>query len=654
MLDFKRVLKSAVAPKREALLPLATPWGAALDPGSVLPEHPRPTMARRAYAMLNGCWDYAIVPVYAGEKPQTTPAALDANEALRAVAAGPVPSAFEGHILVPFSPEAPLSGVGRAVTPDDLLWYRRCIELPARNDDERVLLHLEAVDWTCAVFVDGKAAGTHQGGYLPFDLDITDVLPTHAREVELALCVYDPSDAGTQPRGKQSLNPGGIWYTAQSGIWQSVWLETVPVAYISELSLCGAADGTLTIEARVADPANSLAEAASLELVLRSASDGGEVLRESFPLEGDASAPLRSLAAQTALPHPHRWSPDDPHLYGAAVTLHRKHGSPCDSSDNVEPDVIDTVDIVDTVHSYCAFRTVEVKPDAQGTPRFFLNGEPLFLRGVLDQGYWPDGLMTAPSDAALIHDITCMRAAGFNMLRKHIKVESARWYWHCDRLGMLVWQDAVSGGSPYSPWHTSRKPTLFQASWGNFRDDTPRHRAALSADDPVYRRAWRESCLEMVRRLKRHPSIVTWVLFNEGWGQFDARAAVAAVRAADSTRPIDAVSGWYDQRCGDYLSVHNYFRPLFAKRDRAGRASVISEFGGLSQLVKDHAAVARAYGYGDFPTLDDWRIAVRKLLAQADALEAQGLAGYVYTQVSDVEDEVNGLLTYDRRLRKLA
>ena len=639
MLNVRRVLKSAQAPQRGELIDLWTPWGEGLaaDPEAMpLPEHPRPTLERERWGSLNGWWEYAIQGV---AKPGDDNV-LTGAEAVARVSGAQRPQVFDGRIRVPFSPEAPLSGVGRALMPHELLWYRRRVTLPVPGPGERLVLHVDAVDWACALFADGRLTGTHVGGYLPFDVDLTSAVRAAApceapagehgdkpaqAEVELALCVLDPTDAGEQPRGKQRLEPGGIWYTAQSGIWQSVWWELVADVHLTSLALVGATDGRLAVEAGLsAEPAPGT----ELELVLLDA-DGSEALAAAL------AAGSREVRAELRLARPHLWSCDDPHLYPARLTL-RSPGSACDH-----------------VRSYAAFRTVEVRPDGSGRPHVFLNGAPVFLRGVLDQGYWPDGLMTAPSDEALVRDISAMRAAGFNLLRKHIKVEASRWYWHCDRMGMLVWQDCVSGGAPYSAWHTSQKPTLFKATWGRFSDSTPSHQRALSAASPDFQAEWTETCREMVRRLKGHPSIVTWVLFNEGWGQFDARRACELVRAEDPTRPVDAVSGWYDQRCGDYLSEHNYFRPLTVTRDRHGRAFVLSEFGGLTWMVEGHAASPEAYGYGDFSSLEAWRDGVRDLLATADRLEARGLAGFVYTQLSDVEDEVNGLLTYDRRVNKL-
>lgn len=551
-----------------------------------------------------------------------------------------------GRIRVPFSPEAPLSGVNRMLRPDELLWYRRTFEPPALTAGERLILHFEAVDWVCAVYVNGQLAGEHAGGYLPFDIDATPYLrPASTEPTELMLCVYDPSDAGVQPRGKQSLAPGGIWYTAQSGIWQSVWYEVVPAMHLTSLSLSGAADGTLAIDARAAGvEAPGPAPGCALELAVLDHT-GVAALRQTLPFGAHGR-----LRATLAVEDPHRWSPSDPYLYQVKARL--RGGS-----------LTAAASAPDSVESYCAFRTVSIERDAQGVPRFFLNGAPYFVKGVLDQGYWPDGLMTAPSDEALVHDIAAMKAAGFTMMRKHLKIECARWYYHCDRLGMLVWQDAVQGGGPYSLWHISRKPTVFKRTWGRFRDDLPNHRAALASTDVRYQLEWNETCAAMVRLLACHPSIATWSLFNEGMGQFDARAAAEHIHGIDATRPIDAVSGWFDQHCGDYLSQHNYFRPLTADRDRGRlsghvaqrgfRALFLSEFGGWGQPVAGHRFSDAAYGYGEFDGIDAWHAAVRASLDAAGNLEARGLAGYVYTQLSDVEDEVNGLLTYDRRVCKI-
>ncbi|WP_080797254.1 glycoside hydrolase family 2 protein [Arabiibacter massiliensis] len=597
MLDIKRVLASAPRkPEDVELRELLTPWGEALAAGDERTRvHPRPQLAREAFELLDGWWDYAITAAGEAEPP----------------------AEWDGRIRVPFSPEAPLSGVRRQVRPDELLWYRRALTCGKPADGERIILHFDAVDHACACYVNGTCVGEHRGGYLPFSFDVTDALADGGNE--LVLRVWDPSDAGTQLRGKQRLARGGIWYTAQSGIWQSVWLETVPAERIVALKIDPHPDeGKLLLEATVRGDA---------VLAARLLDGGREAAR------GEAPAEDGRCMLSLDVPNPHLWSPDDPHLYDLELSFGR-----------------------DRAASYCAFRTVGVEPDAHGVPRFCLNHEPLFLRGVLDQGYWPDGLMTAPDDEALAHDVRAMREAGFNLLRKHIKVESDRFYWWCDKLGMLVWQDMVSGGGAPDAWQSSYKPTFFRSSWGRHADDDPRHLPGLAADDPAFRAEWTATCAGTVEHLRNHPCIVAWVLFNEAWGQFEARRATELVRGLDPTRPIDAVSGWYDQRCGDFLSVHNYFRPLEVYPDHARppRAFVISEFGGLSYHVDGHCSLETSYGYGSSGDLASFRAGVREILAQADALEAEGLAGYVYTQLSDVEEETNGLLTYDRRVSKLA
>ena len=607
MLDIKRVLKSKPRkPEHTALRTMLTPWGEKIAAGEKdLPpaSHPSPQLARDAWTSLNGAWECAFV---------------FAHDAATAWRRATPPYGGWQPIRVPFSPEAPLSGVGRQLQPSELLWYRRSFEAPALSADERLLLHFEAVDWACQVFVNGVPVCEHVGGYLPFCADVTSALRAGANQ--LALCVFDPSDAGAQLRGKQRLERGGIWYTAQSGIWQDVWYEVVPAARVSSLSL---------------DPRPEEGR-----LVLTVGVEGAGVLEARLLDEGRmvARATARAVPGHEArlvlaVPDPHLWRPSDPHLYDVELSFG-----------------------ADRVRSYCGFRTVEVAADEAGVPRVRLNGKTLFLRGVLDQGYWPDGLMTAPSEAAFAHDILAAREMGFNMLRAHVKVESRRFYALCDRLGMLVWQDMVSGGGAYGAWQTSYKPTLLRASWGLTTDEGTRAARRLSADDPGYRREWREACAGTVALLGGHPCVVGWTLFNEGWGQFDSRAACDDVRAMDPTRLVCAASGWYDRCCGDVRGVHNYFRPLEVWRDVAARprAFVISEFGGVSWSVPDHVSLRTAYGYDTAKDGEAFSREVTRLLDQALALRGAGLAGYVYTQLSDVEEETNGLLTYDRRVNKLA
>ena len=610
MLHLKKVL--GAKPKEHVVSELATlytPWGEGLDPDHVLEEHPTPQFARTSFATLNGTWSCAFAP--GGHAPTDDLAAICA-------AASPPATACEQQIVVPFSPEAPLSGVGRQLQPTELLWYRRTFAAPARKTNDRVLLHFQAVDYACAVRVNGELAGTHAGGYTPFAFDITDLLTDEANE--LAVCVADPSEFGGRLRGKQRFDRGDIWYSAQSGIWQTVWLEVVPATYMTSVIIePDAGSGILSVGVTV----NDTAFAGPFEVSV--VSDGTVVASASCDIADGTGA----LAV--CVPNVRLWSPDDPHLYALELT--------CGD---------------DKVESYCGFRAVEVRADDAGRKRVFLNGAPLFVKGVLDQAYWPDGLMTAPSDEALVFDIEAMRAAGFNLMRKHIKIESDRWYYHCDRLGMLVLQDMVSGGDPeIKTWHWSYKPTLFKFSWNHYRDDVASHWKNLGAGDAGFREEWTAICKATVELLRNHPSIIGWSLFNEGWGQFCAAQTCAMVRALDPTRFIDAVSGWYDHGCGDFYSVHNYFRDMAVWHDPHKRAFFISEFGGFTHRVDGHSSLDEAYGYEPYDDRGEWRAAVRALLAEVEALEPHGLAGYVYTQVSDIEEETNGVLTYDRRVNKL-
>lgn len=617
MLDIKRVLASAPKkPEQVDLRKLATPWSNSTTKADSEQLHPHPQFAREQFQLLDGWWDYCIVP---------------SSNASTAWKTDPLPSEWEGHILVPFSPEASLSGIGRQLMPNELLWYRRSFAKPdvtATTPNSRCILHFEAVDYACACYCNNTLVGTHVGGYLPFAFDVTDALIEG--ENEIALCVYDPSDTGVQLSGKQKLERGGIWYTAQSGIWQTVWYEIVPEAHIRSAKIEPNADEQkldLTVSLHASKQANgstSPALGTTLEITLL---DQGAVVGRA-----SAETTKETHTFTIDVPNPHLWNTTDPHLYQLELTYAN-----------------------DTVTSYCAFRTVTIEQDEQGVRRLYLNHEPCFLRGVLDQGYWSDGLMTAPSDEALIYDIETMRDLGFNMLRKHIKVESDRWYYHCDRLGMLVWQDMVNGGSTPKPWYTNYMPTFLRWSWGHYNDG-PRHYHNLSSDPQEFRDEWTQTCIGTIDHLRNHPSIITWVLFNEAWGQFDAQEATDCVRALDPTRPIDAVSGWYDQQCGDFLSVHNYFRPLEVYKDamRPPRAFVISEFGGLSYHVSEHSSLATSYGYATYSDGEAYRTAMQDILAQADELEKQGLAGFVYTQLSDIEEETNGILTYDRQKNKLS
>ena len=436
--------------------------------------------------------------------------------------------------------------------------------------------------------------------------------------------MYDPSETGTQLRGKQRLKRGGMWYTAQSGIWQSVWLEVVPRTHVEELSLEPDLEtGTLTVSVR----ANGIA------MLNVGVFDGDEMVASGIQSRRVGGR----MTLDLEIPDVRLWTPDTPVLYDVHVT----YGE-------------------DVLTSYVAFRTIGVERDGQGVPRICLNGEPLFLRGLLDQGYWPDGLLTPPCEEAMAFDLRAVTRNGFNMVRKHIKVESERFYALCDRMGVLVMQDMPSGGDLPSDRWSRDVPTLWRGSWHGQRDDTDKGRDRLGASDEAYRDEWTRTCEDVIGRLAQHPCIVAWVLFNESWGQFDSAAATQLAWDLDPTRPVLAASGWYDQGAGDIRGVHNYFRgihmfadPYAGKGDSPSRVQMVSEFGGLTWRIEGHAQLDHTYGYAEFESLEAWRAGLDELLAATDALEAEGLSGFVYTQLTDVEEETNGLLTYDRRVDKL-
>ncbi|MFD4960288.1 glycoside hydrolase family 2 protein [Microbacterium sp. NPDC058389] len=579
---------------------LLTPWADTLDPAAPLPEYPRPQLVRGDWANLNGRWDYAITPLQA-----------DGLDSLAVDDPAAPPAIDDGRIVVPFSPETALSGVGRTLRADQTLWYRRAFALPrALRDGERVLLHFGAVDQSCRVAVDGVEVGAHTGGYLPFAFDITSALAADAGEHELVVAVRDVTDASWLSRGKQTSRPGGIWYTAQSGIWQTVWLEIVPRIAVDRLVLTPDLDAGAVVVAVHSDHAAGT-ETARVELL-----EGGRVAASTDLLVGVATAVVLDGPVRV-------WSPDDPFLYDVRVTLGE-----------------------DVVTSYVGMRSFGVGVDDQGFTRLLLNGQPHLPVGLLDQGYWPDGGYTAASDAALEYDIRLAKRLGFTMLRKHIKVEPLRWYHHCDRLGMLVWQDAVSGGTAYNPLVVSApaiaSPTL----------DDRRH-ARFARADEAGRTAFEHELRDMIEHLRSVTSLSLWVPFNEGWGQFDAARIAGVVRELDPTRPVDHASGWHDQGAGDLHSLHVYFRPVKAPRGD-GRVLALTEYGGYSLAVPQHTWSTTTFGYKKFRSRDHLVAALERLHDReiAPAI-ARGLAATVYTQLADVEEEVNGLVTYDRRFVKV-
>ena len=567
----------------EAML---TPWGEALDREHLLPEYPRPQLRRNSYLNLNGIWEYAITKT--AEKP----------------------AAMQGEIVVPFSPETPLSGVGHILQPDEYLWYRRSVTLPEGFfRGGRLLLHFGAVDQCCTVWVNGQEAGSHTGGYLPFALDVTELIEGDAFTLELR--VTDPTDTGSLSRGKQRLKNTGIWYTPQSGIWQTVWMECVPENYLRSLRITPKPEeNAVHIRLEADDPAMA---------AVTICRDGGIIAEGQTDENGEST--LTIPAEELRL-----WSPEDPFLYDVSIVL--------PGGDKVE--------------SYFGMRAFGIGKDEKGLPRLLLNGKPYFQNGLLDQGYWSDGYYTAPSDEALIHDIAVMKRLGFNMLRKHIKVEPLRWYYHCDRLGMLVWQDMMNGGESYSPLSIY----VFSNLGLRVKDDRYRY---FSRSDEAGRTHYYEELGQMIDLLYNTVSLALWVPFNEGWGQFDALKAAEFIRKRNDTRPIDHASGWYDQGGGDIKSIHWYFRPYHHKQPpKEQRPICLTEYGGYNCAVPGHCwGEGAEFGYKKIADPAEFNRAFQKLMEeQIIPAKERGLAAAVYTQVSDVEGERNGLLTYDRKVCK--
>jgi len=549
-----------------------TEWTSTVSAMNPLPEYPRPQLVRESWMSLNGLWEYAIT------------------------ADRTVPETFDGYITVPFSPEAPLSGVQKTLESGQYLWYRRTLTLPESFAGRRVILHFGAVDQTADVWVNGIHVVSHVGGYLPFDAEITKTLGEG--EFTVIVRVTDDTDESFHTRGKQKTKRGGIWYTPQSGIWQSVWIESVPKSYVRALRITPHFD-----DAEVDVTADVVGSESAFAVF------GGE--RYELP----ALIPVPDFEA---------WSPEHPKLYPFSVECGE-----------------------DRVESYFAMRKFSVEADEAGVPRLFLNNKPYFHKGLLDQGYWPDGLYTAPTDEALCRDILLAKESGFNMLRKHIKVEPLRWYYHCDRLGMLVWQDMPCGGGSYSPAVVTAP--LFT---GHHLSDSLY--ARFGRADELGRREFADELCDMVNHLYNCPCIAMWVIFNEGWGQFDAKQMTDAVRFIDNTRTIDHASGWHDQGCGDVKSVHVYFRPYRFRPDKKGRAVVLSEFGGYARAEEGHLFGKKTFGYKLYDSVDALSAALEKLFSrQIRPAKEKGLAAAVYTQLSDVEDEINGLVTYDRRVVKI-
>lgn len=558
---------------------IMTEWGENIDPNNVLPEYPRPQLVRGEWINLNGLWDYAIKP---------------ANEEM--------PEIFDGKILVPFAVESALSGVGKSVGEDDALWYSREFKLPKEWKNSRIRLNFGAVDWKAEVYVDDKFVGEHKGGYAPFAFDITDSL-SKKKTHKLVVKVTDGTDSAFQPRGKQVANPNSIWYTAVTGIWQTVWMEPVNEVVVESYSA-------------KADIEKSIL---NVRAIARGAKFGDDCLIELIE-NGEVISSANGADVILNVENPKLWSPDSPYLYDLRITISRNG------------------EILDQVMGYAAMREISVVVDKKGYKRMALNGEPLFQYGTLDQGWWPDGLYTAPTDEALKFDIEKTKEFGFNMIRKHVKVEPARWYWHCDHIGMLVWQDM---------------PNIHDNSLGKWG----RRHYDEGIDTPVpnewkdnYCREWKE----IIQTNEVFPSIVMWVPFNEAWGQFNTEEIVQYTKFLDDSRLVNYASGGNFVRCsGDVLDLHNYPNPAMYLFDK-DYVNVMGEYGGIGFPVEGHLwQTDKNWGYIQYKSADEVADTYEEYANELIGFVKKGFSGAIYTQTTDVEGEVNGLMTYDRKVIKL-
>jgi len=594
---------------------LMTRWGRDVTPDNAWRSYPRPQLKRERWLNLNGLWDYAI-----------------------AKAAAPQPMRMDGQILVPYPVESKLSRVARKVTPDDRIWYRRSFTVPQDWAGEHVMLNFGAVDLAATIWVNGAVVGSHKGGFDTFGFDITDYLKPGRNE--LVVQVADPTSAGTQPRGKQILDPSGIWYTAVSGIWQTVWLEPVPKLHIDDVR------ATPDIDRGVVDVAVALSGWANdTDAVKLTASAGGKVI---------ASTIIRANRRATlAVPNARLWSPDDPYLYDLKAELvtvadpyagqNERDRKAYDARFTAGEDRTYAAARIagvprDTVDTYFAMRKISIGPGrVAGQPAMLLNNKPLFQNGTLDQGWWPDGLYTPPSEEAMKSDLVFLKKAGFNMLRKHIKVEPARYYYDADHLGMLIWQDMPSGGGE-----------------DQFVTGTSKSQAVLSSDAMAENQ---NELAAMIGDLRAFPSIVMWVVNNEGWGQYDSATLTRYVKGMDPSRLVDADSGWLDVAPGDsdVFDIHTYEDVPNTPTRQSTRAIVIGEYGGIGMPIAGHIwrPGKKNWGYQVATGEEDYLARFRRKMAGViRAAREDGLSASIYTQTTDVEDEINGLLTYDRARAK--
>ena len=569
------------------MIQLSTRWAKEVDLKCPLPEYPRPNMVRDSYLNLNGEWEYCI-----NQSKET--------------------DHYEGTIIVPFSPETALSGVQKMVMPEDYLHYRKMFELPEGFKKERVLLHFGAVDQECDVFLNGKKLGSHVGGYLAFYFDVTEYLVEG--ENVLTLCVKDYTEKAPHARGKQKLvRKGGmssLFYTPQSGIWKTVWLESVADTYVERVKITPIFD-----EAAVKVEVLTVGEEDNEAFI--SIYDGSNLVAEMSTVE---------KSAVISLPDFTPWTPENPHLYDVKITYGK-----------------------DEVCSYFGMRKLSTGKDKNGLLRFFMNNKPFFFNGVLDQGYWPESLLTAPTEEALKYDIVKLKELGYNTIRKHIKVEPDRFYYLCDKLGMVVWQDMPNGGGEYNLLHVMYMTNVLSCYGRIIKDN---HYGLFARKDEAGRKQYYEDLKGMVEQLYNYPSIAVWVPFNEGWGQFDATKATALIKTVDNSRLINEACGWFDQKGGDMYSIHNYLRKLKVKPNK-DRVVALTEFGGYAFPIPGHMACEKEFGYKHYKTKEELTANYRRLWEEEVYPNvAKGMCSTIYTQTSDIEEEINGLMTYDREENK--
>lgn len=591
------------------MIQLVSRWGKELDTEHILPEYPRPNLVRDSYLNLNGEWEYSI------SESETA-------------------DSYDGTILVPFSPETLLSGVGKILMPHQYLHYRKKFTVPSGFRKSRVLLHFGAVDQECILYVNGTELGGHKGGYLPFSFDITESL--REGENEIALRVTDRTELSPHARGKQKLEKkgkyGSLFYTPQSGIWKTVWMESVAEDYITEVRITPMFDESavkITVYSNRDDAGCEEGSGWSADCLSTEKEACRKVKLEIY----NGETAIAEAGAESGreivikLDGFRAWTPDDPHLYDLKIKLGE-----------------------DEVSSYFGMRKISSGRDAKGILRFFLNNKPYFFNGILDQGYWPESLLTAPSDDALKYDIVKLKEMGYNTIRKHVKIEPERFYYHCDRLGMIVWQDMPNGGGEYNMVFVTHLPN---ASDRFARGVSDHHYGMFRRKDREGREQYYADLDGMVHTLYNYPSIAVWVPFNEGWGQFDAPKATERIRKIDNTRLINEACGWFDQGGGDMYSIHNYVHKLKVK-PQEDRAVALTEYGGYAYPVEGHLPCEKEFGYQHYHSSEELTENYKRLWKEEIYPNLEhGLCSAIYTQTSDIEEEINGVMTYDREVDKL-